>query len=125
MAGDNRCAGVRVRVLPRASCFYRAGLRPGDRVVAVNGEPVSDELEFRYHAASPSLTIEVMRHDRPRTMTVAREPGTLLEVGFHQPPVRRCANRCIFCFIDQMPPGLRTSLYVKDEDAHGRRQGRP
>jgi putative radical SAM enzyme (TIGR03279 family) len=116
MHGESKYRGMKIRRLPPVSPFYKAGLRSGDRVVAVNGDGISDELEFRFLAASPLLRLDVVRNNRPRTMTVKRKPGTFPDIDFHQAPVRRCANRCVFCFIDQMPPGLREALYVKDED---------
>jgi len=82
----------------------------------VNGERVVDELDFSYFAATPSLRLDILRSGKPRTITAEREPGSFLSVDFFQKPIRRCANRCIFCFIDQMPPGLRGPLYIKDED---------
>jgi putative radical SAM enzyme (TIGR03279 family) len=112
---DDR-TGIRIRELPAASLFFRAGMRPGDTVLAVNGEKVIDELDFRFKAAASPLHIDFMRNGRKRTIAVEREPGTFLDLSFYEKPIRRCANRCIFCFIDQMPGGLRKRLYIKDED---------
>jgi putative radical SAM enzyme (TIGR03279 family) len=113
-----RPGGIKVRSLPGASDFYKAGLRRGDRIVSVNGEKISDELEFRYCAASPYLQCTVLRNGQQRTVIVERKHGDFLEIEFYQKAIRRCANKCIFCFIDQMPPRmrLRRRLYVKDED---------
>jgi putative radical SAM enzyme (TIGR03279 family) len=108
--------GIKIRVLPKTSVFFRAGMRPGDIIVSVNGQRVTDELDFRFLAAASPLQIDFFRKGRKRSVTVEREQGTFLDIEFHQKPVRRCANRCVFCFIDQMPPGLRRSLYIKDED---------
>ncbi|MCL2182388.1 MAG: DUF512 domain-containing protein [Chitinispirillia bacterium] len=93
-----------------------AGLRPRDRILAVNGSAVADELDFYYHAAGDFLEIDIERGGRVGTVEVERPPGASLEADFHEKPVNRCRNRCVFCFIDQMPKGLRRSLYVKDED---------
>ena len=111
-------SGIKIHHLPPDSDFYKAGLRRGDRIVGVNGDEISDELEFRYSAASPYLELTVLRNNKPRTVIVERKPGGFLEIEFHQKAIRRCANKCIFCFIDQMPPRkrLRRRLYVKDED---------
>jgi putative radical SAM enzyme (TIGR03279 family) len=116
MPRDSKQCGIKIRCCAPSSGFYRAGLRKGDRIVAVNGDGISDELEFRYLAASPEFRLAVIRKGRPRTMTVQRKPGAFLDIDFHEAAVRRCANRCVFCFIDQLPPGLRRSLYIKDED---------
>ena len=116
MPGNSKYRGIKIRSLPQASGFYKAGLRKGDVIVAVNGDKIADELEFRYLAASPHLQLDVIRKGRERRFSMERKPGAFLDVEFHQAAVRRCANKCVFCFIDQMPPGLRGRLYVKDED---------
>jgi putative radical SAM enzyme (TIGR03279 family) len=108
--------GIKIRHVPLASPFYNAGLRPGDRIVAVNGDTVADELEFRYTAASPYLQLTILRNSRQCTIAVERKPNSFIDIEFHQKPIGHCANKCIFCFIDQMPPGMRGRLYIKDED---------
>jgi putative radical SAM enzyme (TIGR03279 family) len=116
MRRDPEYQGIKIRHLPRTSGFYSAGLRNGDVIIAVNGKVISDELEFRYLAASPCFRLAFTRNGHGRTAVVKREAGSFLDIEFCQAEVRRCANRCVFCFIDQMPPGLRRSLYIKDED---------
>ena len=108
--------GVKIRHVPFVSPFYKAGLRNGDRIIAVNGDAVSDELEFRYAAATPYQQLTILRNSRQRTVAVERKPGSFINIEFHQEPIGLCANKCIFCFIDQMPPGMRGRLYIKDED---------
>jgi putative radical SAM enzyme (TIGR03279 family) len=110
------CSGLRVRALPRTSPFFRAGLRAGDFILSVNGERVVDELDFRFSTAAELARLEIQRGATPRSLSVERDAGSFPEIEFFQKPIRRCANRCIFCFIDQMPPGLRRRLYIKDED---------
>jgi putative radical SAM enzyme (TIGR03279 family) len=105
-----------VRRVPRGSPLYRAGVRSGDKITAVNGQRVADELDFRFHAASPRLQIALIRNGALRTVGAERAQGSFLNIEFHEKAIRRCVNRCIFCFIDQMPPGLRKRLYIKDED---------
>jgi putative radical SAM enzyme (TIGR03279 family) len=94
----------------------QGGMRKGDVVVSVNGRPVKDEFDFRFHTACDSSRIVVRRRRAVVRLTVRRSGTEGLGVRFHQAAVGRCANRCLFCFIDQMPRGLRKSLYVKDED---------
>jgi putative radical SAM enzyme (TIGR03279 family) len=112
----NHLSGLKIRTLPRSSVFFKAGLRQGDVISGVNCENVKDELDFRFLAATSPLQIDGYRKNRKRSVLVERKSGTFLDIEFHQKPVKRCANRCVFCFIDQMPPGLRRSLYIKDED---------
>ena len=105
-----------VTALQASSPLHEAGLRAGDRIVAVDGDLIDDELNLRFHAATPGFRLEVLRRGRARSLDVTRTSGTALGIEFRPAAIRRCANHCIFCFIDQMPPGLRSNLYIKDED---------
>jgi putative radical SAM enzyme (TIGR03279 family) len=107
-----------MRVISVAAGFPAAesGLKKNDIVVSVNRHPVIDEFDFRFHTACDESHIVVRRGKGLMRLTIRRPSGVGLGIRFAQRPVRRCANRCLFCFIDQMPPGLRKSLYVKDED---------
>ena len=91
-------------------------MRSGDVVTSINGEEVSDELDFRFFAADYFLEIAVRRGAANSKIKVVREEGSFLDVDIQERPINICKNRCIFCFIDQMPPGLRSGLYIKDED---------
>jgi putative radical SAM enzyme (TIGR03279 family) len=96
-----------------------AGLRAGDCIVAVNGRRPHDVLDLETAAADGILWLRVLRDGRPLDLAV---PGTerewhgiTLAAVLGMPP-RTCRNRCRFCFVDQLPPGLRDTLYVKDDD---------
>jgi putative radical SAM enzyme (TIGR03279 family) len=96
-----------------------AGLCVGDEVVRINGKVPRDIIEWRYLVDEPDLELDVMRGGMETTVEVAKTAGQPLgaEVSsalFDQ--VRTCDNHCEFCFIYQLPPGLRTSLYLKDDD---------
>ncbi|NTV51545.1 MAG: PDZ domain-containing protein, partial [Candidatus Firestonebacteria bacterium] len=94
----------------------RAGLRPGDRLLAVDGLVPEDAVDVMYAIAEEQFEVEVERTGRVRTAVVTRHMGQDWGAQMEPPAVRHCGNRCVFCFVDQMPPGLRPSLYVKDED---------
>lgn len=108
--------GLKIRGLSKDCFLYEAGLRTDDRILSVNGQDVTDELDFHFYAAEQFLEIELFRKGRIGVIELERPFGSSLEVDFFEKPINRCTNRCIFCFIDQMPPGLRSSLYIKDED---------
>ncbi len=96
-----------------------AGLCVGDEVVRINGQMPRDIIEWRYLVDEDDLELDVMRGGVETTIEVAKAAGAPLgaEVSsalFDQ--VRTCDNHCEFCFIYQLPPGLRTSLYLKDDD---------
>lgn len=96
----------------------RAGLRAGDRILAINGEPLRDVIDFHFHAGEERLRLGVEREGRARTLHLVRRPAGLgLELEAPRPAeIATCANKCVFCFIHQLPKGMRKSLYVKDDD---------
>jgi putative radical SAM enzyme (TIGR03279 family) len=95
-----------------------AGLRAHDRVLAVNGVVLRDAIDFQFHASDGSLRLEVEREGRRRPLTLVRACGDLgVELVPPRPgDIATCANKCVFCFIHQLPKGMRRSLYVKDDD---------
>jgi len=96
-----------------------AGLLPGDTVVAIGGEVPRDVIAFRLLADEPDVEIDVERGGLQVTVTVAKAAGQPLGAEVSSPVfdrVQTCDNHCEFCFIHQLPPGLRRSLYVKDDD---------
>lgn len=110
--------GVRVATVRPRSAAARAGLRAGDRIVAVNGHALRDAVDFQFHAGDERLRLDVRRDTGAATLTLERGPAGLgLELEPPRPgDIATCANKCVFCFIHQLPRGLRRSLYVKDDD---------
>lgn len=114
--GMRYTAGVRVAAVRQRTPAFMAGIRKNDRIVSANGHPVEDDLDFIFWTASETVAVTFLRKKQIRQTTIFRGPGDFLgvDLSFHR--LRRCCNRCVFCFIDQMPSGLRKSLYIKDED---------
>lgn len=108
--------GVVLKSVTKQSPFFTAGLRSGDLVFAINGEMVSDELDFRFFTATDLFTVHARRRGVAFDTEVERAQGAFLGVELAEQPIKRCTNHCVFCFIDQMPKGLRHGLYIKDED---------
>ncbi|MGH7264406.1 MAG: DUF512 domain-containing protein [Candidatus Rokuibacteriota bacterium] len=111
--------GVRVLKVEPGGLAARAGLRPGDRLLRVNGAPLRDLIDFHVQAGEERVGIDLERDGRAHSVVLAREWGR--ELGLEcEPPtpseISTCANKCVFCFIHQLPKGLRKSLYVKDDD---------
>lgn len=111
-----RPSGARVAHVEPDSPAARAGILRDDVIVAVNRNPIADFLDFYVAAFERMENITVERNGSIHTLELEHEEGgqtgLVLETG--QP--RRCNNKCIFCFVDQLPPGLRDELYIKDED---------
>ncbi|HEV2067988.1 MAG TPA: DUF512 domain-containing protein, partial [Thermomicrobiales bacterium] len=101
------------------SLAHELGLAPGDRISSVNGRAVEDALEFQYLAQSESVALEVERAGATRRFELELEGDEFWGVTFADPTfdgVRVCENACPFCFIKQIPKGMRRSLYVMDDD---------
>jgi len=97
----------------------RAGLRPGDELRALNGEVPRDVIRYQILVDDPELEIEVSRGGLDLTLDVDKAAGEPLGAEIESAifdAVRTCDNHCEFCFIHQLPPGLRTSLYQRDDD---------
>ncbi len=95
----------------------RAGLRPGDRLLSVSGHELRDCIDYQFFSSEERLTLVAQRSDGSRrTLRLAKAPDDTLGISFPPFPIRRCRNKCIFCFVDQMPHGCRKSLSVKDDD---------
>lgn len=95
------------------------GLRPGDRIVRLNGRPVMDALDFQFNAQSEWAILEVERNGTLTTFDLRLEGDEFWGITFSDPTfdgVRLCENACPFCFIKQIPKGMRKSLYVMDDD---------
>ncbi len=108
---------VRVsRVLPGSIC-EEMGVLPGTELLTVNGREVADFLDWEFLTADDELVIEARLPDGEDVVyEVERPEGEGLGVELEPPTIRRCANRCEFCFIERLPKGLRKSLYVRDDD---------
>jgi len=109
---------VVAHVVP-GSLAGRVGLRAGDELVSINGHRLRDVIDVRFYSAEERLALRVRRGGEEFTVEAERGYDELLGLEFAHPTfdgVRRCDNRCEFCFVAQMEPGLRRSLYVKDDD---------
>lgn len=93
-------------------------LSSGDRLLAVNGIKLRDVVDYSYFtAAEEELILEIKKPDGEIwELEVERDAGEPLGLVFTSPPPAKCRNNCLFCFVHQLPKGLRKPLYVKDED---------
>jgi putative radical SAM enzyme (TIGR03279 family) len=109
----------RVVAVAPGSPAERAGLVPGDEVVSIDGKVPRDVLEWRFLVDEADLELDVRRGGVDRTVVVAKRGGEALGAEVHSSvfdQVRTCDNHCEFCFIYQLPKGMRRSLYLKDDD---------
>ncbi len=108
---------VRVsRVLPDSICD-EMGMVTGTELLTVNGRALADFLDWEFLTAEDELVIEARLPDGEEIVYELERPeGEPLGVELEPPTIRRCANRCEFCFIEGLPKGLRKPLYVRDDD---------
>jgi putative radical SAM enzyme (TIGR03279 family) len=95
------------------------GLRPGDALLSINGHVLRDVIDYRFYGAEEELELVVERGGERIVHQVERGYDQQLGIEFAEPTfdgLRRCNNRCEFCFFKGMPPGMRRSLYIKDDD---------
>lgn len=95
-------------------------LLPGDELLEINGQIVEDVLDYRYLCNDEYLTLHIRRGDEEAEFEVEKDADEDLGLIFSNglmDDYRSCSNRCIFCFVDQMPCGMRDTLYFKDDDA--------
>ena len=93
------------------------GVLPGDLLLAVNGEPVNDLVDYLIEESGELLHIEIERSGGALwTFDLEHDSDEPLGLGLPHPDPKQCGNDCLFCFVHQLPRGMRRTLYVKDED---------
>ena len=108
---------VRVSRIDQNSIADALGIQPGTELLTVNGRPLADFLDWEFLTADEELVIEARQADGEEVIyELERLDGEPLGIALQPPPVRRCANKCEFCFIEGLPPGLRKPLYIRDDD---------
>lgn len=99
----------------------RGKVKPGYELLSINGRPVGDVLDYKFHSYDSKLVLEFLTGRRVRLkITLKKLEGADLGLEFEtylMDRAKSCSNNCVFCFVDQMPPGMRKSLYFKDDDA--------
>lgn len=94
---------------------YEAGIKPGDEILEINGIKINDYLDFMYASCQEEVSIKLS----DRTVDIFNEDYLPLGISFETLLIDKphsCRNKCVFCFIDQLPPGMRQTCYFKDDD---------
>src|SRR5881394_1370210 len=108
---------VKVSRIEQNSIADELGILPGTELLTVNGRPLADFLDWEFLTADEELVIEARQPDGEQIVfELERLDGEPLGISLEPATVRRCANRCEFCFIEGLPAGLRKNLYVRDDD---------
>ena len=110
-----------INSVDRHSPAERAGITPGEQLLTINGHQIIDVLDYRFYGYDTDCCLELREPaGTVRTVSLRKPEGRDLGLNFDtvlMDDMRSCANHCIFCFVDQMPPGMRKTLYFKDDDA--------
>lgn len=122
--GDGRKAGrsrrwspmLRIGAVKEGSSAEESGLKKGDVVVSVGSSPVKDVIDFVYHSQGDDVRAVARRGAKELRIRLERNGSGLFGLRFEPLEPITCSNKCLFCFVDQLPRGLRETLYVKDED---------
>lgn len=111
---------VKINSVAEGSPAGRSGVREGDLLACINGHKVRDVLDYMFYAAETEVTLDIVRRGEELTFRIEKDEYDDLGLEFDtflMDSKQRCSNNCVFCFIDQMPPGMRETLYFKDDDA--------
>ncbi len=112
---------VIIRDVEKGSVAYKARIKAGDTLVSLNGNIIMDVLDYRFYQNNEKLVVEII-NSRGKIKNIKIKKDEFEELGLEfdtylMDEKRSCKNKCIFCFIDQLPKGLRDSLYFKDDDS--------
>ena len=112
---------VTISGVRKHSPAYRHGIQAGERLLTLNGNEIMDVLDYRFYQLNTALVLE-LENNRGERRTVSLKKPEYEEIGLEfetylMDRQHSCKNKCVFCFIDQLPKGLRKSLYFKDDDS--------
>ena len=108
-----------VRDVAAGSAAQRSDIKKGDKIASINGQQLIDYIDYVYFCALGRLKVKLVRGGKILTVSIKKDADEDLGLDFTQPLMGRkrvCGNKCVFCFVDQLPKGMRKSLYLKDED---------
>ena len=111
---------VKIYNVTKGSHAEKAGIKSGETLLAINSNEIVDVLDYRFYQVNRQLSLEISDGKNIRTVEINK--GEYDEIGLEfetylMDEQHSCRNKCIFCFIDQLPKGLRKSLYFKDDDS--------
>lgn len=110
--------GIIIAVEPGSPAAL-AGIKPGERLLAIDGRPIRDLIDYLAQSAQSRPLLTLDGPDGERRLRIEKREEDSLGLSFAGAVfdgIRRCGNKCVFCFVDQLPKGMRESLYIKDED---------
>ena len=111
---------VRIESVDKNSRAYTAGILAGDVLISINGREICDVLDYRFFLAERSILLKLSRDGAEYETVIKKQQYDDIGLDFETPLMDKkhsCENKCVFCFIDQLPKGMRKTLYFKDDDS--------
>jgi putative radical SAM enzyme (TIGR03279 family) len=108
--------GLEIDYVYPGSLAEKSGLIPGDILLSIDSHKLRDPIDFLFYSNDDNFKIAVTRKGKNISIPVVRKDSTEFGINFKPFKVMTCKNNCIFCFVKQLPKGLRKTLYIKDED---------
>ena len=108
--------GIKIDNIYPGSLAEKSGFLPGDILLSINSHKLRDPIDFIFYSSEDNIKIEVKRGGKNINILVVRKDCEEFGIDFKPFKVMTCKNNCIFCFVKQLPKGLRKTLYIKDED---------
>ena len=111
---------VKITCVDKGSRADTAGILTGDVLISINGRDICDVLDYRFFLAEKSVTLKIRRADTILEFVIRKQQYDDIGLDFETPLMDKkhsCENKCVFCFIDQLPRGMRKTLYFKDDDS--------
>lgn len=111
---------VKIQSVDKKSRAERAGISAGDILISINGREINDVLDYRFHLTNSKIILKCRRNGEDYSVEIRKQQYDDIGLEFETPLMDKkhsCENKCIFCFIDQLPKGMRKTLYFKDDDS--------
>ena len=107
---------VTINYISEGSIADEKGLKKGDIIQSINNTPVRDVIDYMFHSHDCIHSLKIKRGDKLKNIKIDNEEGTPLGIELKAFKTKTCRNKCIFCFVSQLPKGMRKTLYLKDDD---------
>lgn len=98
------------------SLAHENGIEKGDIILSINGKPVRDVIDYMFYLKDDHLNFKIQHDNKTHLFKIKKKEDESIGIELKPFKTKSCRNKCIFCFVDQMPKGLRKSLYLKDDD---------
>ena len=108
---------MKIKSIRNGSIASRHAIFSEDELLQINGHPINDIIDYKFYSSEPILTLKLKdKNEKIKKIRLRKNPDQDLGLEFYEIRYRSCKNNCIFCFVHQLPKGMRRSLYFKDED---------